>query len=207
MHRFRFIILLATLILLIFVAPVADLVLPRRYPLLTQVALAVVLMSMLCAAVFAVSHDRRRAWFAVSLALPAVLLQVLDSFIDREGLLAATSVADILFLSYVIVVITRHLFAETKVTSNVIFAAVCVYLLLGVAWADVYSLIDIAENGAFSFPLLDDKTASSAVVQSDGDEAPIRFMRLRGRTAGYPIYFSFVTMTTPGCHGWLAHPC
>ena len=191
-------ILLATLILVIFVGPVTDLALPRRYPVLTQVALAAVLVSMLCAAVFAVSDDRKKAWFAVSLALPAVLLQAFDSVIDHEGLLAATSVADILFLSYVIVVVVRHLFAETEVTSNVICAAICVYLLLGIAWADVYSLIDIAENGSFSFSLLDKEAASSAMAESQADAPEIKFMRLRGRTAIYPVYFSFVTMTTLG---------
>lgn len=156
MKGFRFIVLLATLVLLILAVPLANLLLPNTHPLLTQVSLAVLLMAMLCAAVFAVSENRRKTRIAVALALPAVVLQGFDAAIDHEGLLAWTSVWDIVFLSYVIVVILRHLFTETKVTTNMICASLCVYLLLGIAWADVYSLIDITEGGSFSYNLLDE---------------------------------------------------
>ena len=201
MKGFRFKALLVTLVLLIVVVPLASLILPNAHPLLAQVSLAVLLMAMLCAAVFAVCENRRKSMIAVALALPAIVLQGLDAVTDHTGLLGASSICDVIFFSYVITVILRHLFLEKEVTANVICASLCVYLLLGVAWADIYSLVDIAEGGSFSYNLGDDLATHSTTRQKDKDndsDSPDHRMRLRGQKAIYPIYFSFVTMTTLG---------
>ena len=57
-------------------------------------------------------------------------------------------------------------------------------LLLGVLWANAYSVLDILHPESFTF----------ALGESSADGA----MRLGGEQSIFPLYFSFVTMTTLG---------
>ena len=82
----------------------------------------------------------------------------------------------------------RFLFSEQQVTIEVISASLCGYLLLGVLWAIVYSLLDLVQANSFSFP--------SAVEELISNEpSTLRFGTERSATA---LYFSYVTLTTLG---------
>ncbi len=63
-------------------------------------------------------------------------------------------------------------------TADKIFAAICVYLLVGYGWAFIYALIDDLQPGAFPNLSVQAKDFSGRVMQ------------LR--------YFSFMTLTTVG---------
>ncbi len=62
-----------------------------------------------------------------------------------------------------------------KVTANVIYAAIVVYLIAGVMWADIYSVIELLQPGSINI-------GDFSIPQDD--------FRL--------TYFSFVTLTTLG---------
>ena len=64
-----------------------------------------------------------------------------------------------------------------------VLAAICVYLLIGLAWAAVYVAIDHMEPQQFDFSHSRDTTTSSGHTYS-------RFSQM--------VYFSFVTMSTLG---------
>jgi voltage-gated potassium channel len=182
MHRHRFDILLGTLVLFLLAMPVLSL-LGEGLPAANFVA-AAFLVAMLLSAVFAVSQNRRTAITALALAVPAIVLRLLNLWFDQDGIMVGEHVIEILFLGYVIFVLLKHLFSADRVSLNTICASLCAYLLLGVLWAMVYSTLDVAQAKSFAFPL--------AAEDATG------MMRFSDEKSVFPIYFSFVTMTTLG---------
>ena len=182
-HRFD--ILLLALVLLMVAAPTVYAVWPTRHPLLAHVIMLLVFGATLLSAVLAACQSRRTVIFALSLAVPGYGLDAMGLLLEHDGLAAFGHVFETAFMAYTIVVILRFIFAGDRVSLNVIWASLCVYLLLGVLWANVYSLWDIIEPGAsFHFSFV------------DGDQREL--MRLGGRQSVYPLYYSFITMTTLG---------
>ena len=184
MHRHRFDILLGALLLLLISAPLVRLLLPGRHPYFARFAVAACFTVMLISAVLAISERPRTALVALSLAVPAILLSVLNVLLQSEGIAIAYLLLGISFLGYTVVVILAFLFREQRVTFNMIFASLCVYLLLGVLWAEIYSLLEALEPKSFMFVYAEDASGQS--------------MRFGGEKSVFPLYYSLVTMTTLG---------
>ena len=185
MHRHRFDILLGALVLLLLSAPVVRIFVQIRPPQLARVTVAACFSFMLISAVFAISQRRRTAIVAISLAVPVVLLSGVRLLIEQQGIIIVYHLLGISFLGYTVVVILVFLFRVQRVTLNMIFASMCVYLLLGVTWAEVYSLLEVLEPGkSFKFSLAEDASSQS--------------MQFGGEKSIFPLYYSLVTMTTLG---------
>ena len=75
--------------------------------------------------------------------------------------------------------ILSYVLGRGRVTSDKIFAAICVYMLLGYGWTFVYSILLELDPQSF--------VASSEVARND---YVARILQLR--------YFSFITLTTVG---------
>jgi hypothetical protein len=88
------------------------------------------------------------------------------------------------FLTIISVGILSRTLGERRVTFDTICAALCVYLLIGFAWAFVYSAIDLTDSTAFSFPPAE---VISTTTASQVEHAMSTFM-----------YYSFVTLSTIG---------
>jgi hypothetical protein len=105
------------------------------------------------------------ALLTVAVDLSSWILPVPEFLVQSANLVAL-----MLLLAIVLVLTLR----DGPITWHRIQGAVAAYLLLGVAWAQAYSLVALLRFGAFS----------GAVIPEDG---------LRGF-----LYFSFVTLTTVG---------
>jgi voltage-gated potassium channel len=139
---------------------------------------------LLLAAVAAVSHRRLAGVIALCLCAATFLLQIVGLWYHSDTFQVVSHVADILFLGYVTSVILQHLFTTTHVTFSTISAALCVYLLLAVLWAIVYSLVEVTDPGAFAYNATGDGQVPS--------------MRFGGGQSVTPVYYSLVTITTLG---------
>jgi hypothetical protein len=133
----------------------------------------------------AVSISRTRAGKLVTLllGLPAILFWLLhlgwpSTLVEFIRYLFSAS-----FLTYAIYLMLVEVFVATRVTSNILCASLCAYLLLGVVWALGYSMISILDDGAFT--------------RSLGGPAPVMLRMGSGNTID-ALYFSFTTMTTLG---------
>ncbi|WP_455211251.1 potassium channel family protein [Kaarinaea lacus] len=87
---------------------------------------------------------------------------------------------EIAFISIVIAVILKHVFQATKITREIVAGAICVYLFIGLLWANVYALQDIAQPQSFSNIAINEQTTNPHI-----------------RAAQF-TYFSFVTLSTLG---------
>ncbi|MGW8281652.1 MAG: potassium channel family protein [Gemmatimonadota bacterium] len=86
------------------------------------------------------------------------------------------------FLLYVCVLTLRMVLTAGSVTLEVILAALCVYLLLGLVWAIGFHLVEYFDPGSFSIP---EEMLEGAVSRQRAIASALS-------------YFSYVTITTLG---------
>lgn len=137
--------------LLLLVVLIAGLVLqmghvPNAYVRESALSVALVL-------VFLIVFDRR-AYRTVSLiAGLAVIVSLwvlrLLPGVPRHALEMVVHVGAVLFLGFAVGVILRHLFERRAVSIDDILGTICGYLLAAIAWANLYSAIELSSPGAF----------------------------------------------------------
>jgi hypothetical protein len=182
--RHRFGILLCALAFLMAGAPLVYMFRPEAQSRMAGIVITLLFVVMLLSAVLAVSRTRSTNMVALMFAIPAVMLQILRTLMAGDGLAIASHLLGILFLGYVIILILKFLFASQRVSSDMICASLCVYLLLGVLCALAYSLFAYLDPGSFIF--------------SFAEEGEDQVMRFGGERTFIAIYYSFVTMSTLG---------
>lgn len=146
------------------------------YYLLRIVGSAAILLS-----VYAVSFRRSLLIFAVLLAIPALFQHLQVPKPNPSALSITNMVLSFVFDVFVVVVIFRHVFARDQASSETVFGALCIYLLVGFSFASVYGILATFQPHAF---YLDPLTNLHSV--------PDRFDF---------IYYSYGTMTSLGAAG------
>jgi hypothetical protein len=163
---------LVALVVLLLTVPLVDEIVAGE--LVESVLITVVLLS----AVVAVGGRRRSLVTGLLLVAPAVVAKwaahVWPGTVPPEF----TQAAAIVFLAFVTLRLFYFILTAPRVDSEVICAAVAVYLILGLIWGFAYSMVAGLNPKAFAF-----------TVAADPNPAMIRFQSL---------YFSFVTLTTVG---------
>ena len=172
----RFTILLLLLLASILVAPLLGDSLAGR------VTLNAFLTLLLLSGVHAVGLKRWEQVAAWLLVAAGVGVRWTAHGTGSPGLHAIGDALAAIFFGYVTVELFLYVVRAGRVNMNVLSAALCVYLLLGLTFALTYAALDLWRPGSFSIP--DDIRST--------DISPFA-----GRTQDY-IYFSLVTMTTTG---------
>jgi voltage-gated potassium channel len=114
--------------------------------------------------------------FGLALALLTVSFTAIDIFYDNIVIELCITAAVLLFSVSSAVIAAQHVFSGTKIDHNLLFGAMCVYLLMGLIWAILYGLIFQFLPGSFN-----------GIVGVDG-KAPMDTL----------LYFSFVTLASLG---------
>ena len=172
--RFRFQNLLVWLFLYLIVSPFLRAVVPHA-GLIVQILFTAVLFS----AVYTIHKEGR-------VMLPAIVLLALSTILlwgNALGLLNISGEAIngllVLYLGLLVFSFSRHIFTCQRVDAELISAALCLYLLLGLLWGSLLMLLEVIVPGSF---------AGAGLGQAGSFEEP--FARFS--------YFSFITMTTLG---------
>ncbi len=87
---------------------------------------------------------------AVALFLATIAADVAGLLAGQDGFHALAAAIRALFLARVVFLVARHVLAERAVTLDTLAGAACVYLLLGVLWADLYYLLELRQPGSFA---------------------------------------------------------
>ena len=136
--------------------------------------------------VFVVFESRQRKHslaIAVSLSFLALIANWSDEYLNILPFVIAAQTFSILFIFYICYVIIMTIIEARRVTFDIIVGAVCVYLMIGLMWTFLYSLLELNHPGSFITNISPDKiTASSS--------PDFIVSRLN--------YFSFVTLATIG---------
>jgi len=182
--RHRFALLFFTLLVYFLAVPIIHQIREALDIQSPPVLEAIFFVVVLAGAVLSVSSNRAHLYIALGLGIPAALLGALHLFHDSEGEEILRHLFAAAFLGYAIVVLVLFIFASRQVTLNVVSASLCVYLLLGLVWAVIYSTIYSLDPGAFRWTVL-----------GTGPPETLHFGKGKSITV---LYFSFTTLTTLG---------
>lgn len=165
----RFLYLLISLLILLGVGPFIS----ERAGLLilTDIFMTFILL----AAVYAVSGSRHQTVTALVLGVPLLATIWLKLLYRNEWLLAAGSVFTILFFGYFIINLLKFIFKAPRVSRNVIYASIIVYLMIGITWGSLFLLAYQLDPTSFDLSVVRIERADSVFM-----------------------YFSFVSLTTLG---------
>ncbi len=164
----RFLFLLISILLLFVVRPFLEGYI--GIGILFEVFFSFILVS----GAYAVSRKKYLFIIGLSLGVAAFVTRWSTHFLQSSSLHLVGNTLMILFFVYVMINLLSYLFSETEVTADVIMAAVCGYVFIGLIWAFVFSVIESLQPG--SFRLVEGQT---------------------GEVANF-TYYSFVTQTTLG---------
>ncbi len=204
-QRHRFVSLLASLILLLLAAALVYLFQDPGQRLLTGLTVAVLFDLMLLSAVNAVCLSRKTMIVAVSLAVPAALFSLVSAVVRAPSVHVINNLLAVVFVALVIVLVLDFLFRTRRVDVNMICASLCVYLLMGVVWASLYSLCEAFQPNSFIYAYADevDPTSEDEIDPTRADEIDPTRMAFGAEKSLIPLYYSFVTLTTLGYGDWV----
>ncbi len=131
---------------------------------------------MLLSGVFAMGSSIRTKVLIVILAVVTFVVHWALRLSPSPGIRLADDALGIIFFCVLITAVTRHIFRGGDVTIHRIQGAVAVYMLVGLVFSRIYSMIFLLDPEAFTMPAL---TGNESFYS--------RF-----------VYFSYVTLTTLG---------
>ena len=167
-HIGRFFFLLISMVLMFALRPFLESFVRISY--LMDIFFFVIFLS----AVYAVSQKRSTFIIALVMALLIEILIWLGHLTDISSLRTIGNFLAILFTGYTATVILSYLFTEDEITSDVIMGAICVYFLIGLAWAFIFFTLELFQPGSFQMP------------------------QGQGIDLSHFSYYSYVTLTTLG---------
>jgi voltage-gated potassium channel len=182
MKDFRFVQLLASLLLFMVFVPLLDYFDFAQW-YVARAIVSLLFAALVVSAVVAVTESRTAFFYTIVMAAMAVMMQVVSTVNSQFWVQILAALLGFMFLGRVILLLLRHLFQARDVTFDTICASACTYILIGVSWAFVYTIVDLLDSHAFSHPASVEQTAS------------VRFGAEQSATA---LYFSMVTLTTLG---------
>jgi voltage-gated potassium channel len=176
--RWRYLVLLGTLLLVLVVQPISFGFSspPQLFDAFLMLA-TVALLSSFC-------PDKKRRLVAIALGIPTSLLSLGGHLVADRPQNTVVMIGHglvVVFYSWAAVLIVASLFRRQALSLDGVFGAICGYLLLGMAWGVLYSMLDTAWPGSFE---VGDRLA--AQVQADHSRIHVF------------TYYSFITLTTVG---------
>jgi hypothetical protein len=161
----RFIYIILAIMLVLLVDPFI-----RPYGLVGHLFSTVFLAMIPLSSALAVTEDRKEAITILLIAAPFVILDGLNFYFASHLLMViAIGFATFLYF-YIVLLLMKNLLSIRVVTADMIYCAISIYLLIGMMWAGIYTVVEGISPGSFS------GTAEAVDL----------------------IYFSFVTLTTVG---------
>ena len=149
-----------------------------QHELIEIIVLDIVLLAMLVAGIYTVVDKKILLIIALLLAIPMFGGRWANYFYADPVLLEIDYGFGAMFFLFNAITIISYVLQQKNVTHDMIFGAICGYLLIGVSWAFTYSLVAFLEPGSFAM--------AASGQTSQGDVLPDFF------------YYSFVTLTTLG---------
>lgn len=126
------------------------------------------------------AKSRKRLAVAMTLGAVAFCLSCVAEAYPSQGLLTVVYAINIAIFFLLVATLGEDVFAGGRVNSNRIIGAVCIFFVLGLIWAFVYSILQLFQPDSF---------ALSSQLTDRG---------IRQDLVGEFLYFSNVTLTTLG---------
>ena len=172
-EQWRHLALLISILFLFLVTPLIALF--RHGVLILNAVAAIVLVT----AAYALMEQKRLFAAAVVLSAISIIATWLLLLTQQHWAALLSHCCVIVLITFFSVTILGYVLRAGSVTMDKIFAAICVYLLIGFAWTFIYALLDELHPGSFV-----------ALSTTSPNDYVARYMEMR--------YFSSMTLTTVG---------
>ena len=174
----RFLYLLISLLLLFFL-----------YPFFETMSVGVrildiVYVFILLSGVYAINERKFIFIISLILAVTGFTSDILYYIFKITPLRVLTISAYGMFFTILTAVILDHIIRAKKVTTGIIYGSICGFLLIGINWTMLFSLVEILEPGSFLY-------AGAHLIDSSNE-------LVRRHAFSDFTYYSFVTLTTLG---------
>ncbi len=133
-------------------------------------------------ALYSVAGSQRILILAVIVLIPTAASTWLAEPGQQKYLAYVDNATNIVYFTLICYYLGRYIIATPRVTAEVIYAAMCLYIMIAVLWAAIYTNIELYYGGAFTFNGL--QMAEAGITQGN------LFIQM--------IYYSFVTLSTLG---------
>lgn len=175
---FGFLGLLICLVSLLVVAPILE-----AYSRI-QPVLAIFTTALLIFSVYSFLNKKRVLIIASLLAAPALIFNWISYSFQSSTTLLIYYTFNAVFFVFIIVSMIAELLKKDVITLDLIYGTICVYLLIGVAWAFVFATLEHIFPGSYNLP--------SNYLQANpsiySGEVKLSLF----------LYYSYVTLTTLG---------
>ncbi len=148
------------------------------------VIIRILVTGILIFSVYTFSKKKNALVISFILVIPALVSNWVSQFSPTPTLLIITDCSTILFFGYVIFIILLNIFQSKEITANLIYGSVCIYMLIGLEWAFIFSLLENIHPGSFVFPA--SNFAFILTTDSSSNTLPVF------------LYYSYTTLTTLG---------
>lgn len=132
------------------------------------------------AAAFSLPARPLTLWLLRTLAGLTMLISVANLVVPSETLQVVGYAVGVVFLGSTAALISIFVLRAREADYEAIAASLCAYMILGVLWALVYTLVDILVPGSFAY------------------NGEVRSLRFGTHESASTLYFSYVTLTTLG---------
>ena len=169
LYKRRFLYLLVMILSLLVISPLVDEFIRLRF------LIDIFWSAVFVAAVYAISHKKGHLFIGALLAFFMLGSVWSRYFLEHTGLYVFGDICGAVFFGLAIFHILIFIYNQHQVSSDLIMGAVLVYLLMGVVWTFIISIVETLHPGSY------------AMTQIES-----------GRLTEHFLYYSFVTMTTLG---------
>lgn len=165
------------------------------------VILQLLFILLILSAILAAKRSGRDVAISFSLgsaALAARMAILFDPILPQwvEVILGLVALA---FFAWVLVVLIADIFSRGEVTGDKICGAICVYLLIGITWAILFGVVELASPGSFALPAGDFGTSAKQVLFAPPEPGTTHRPHIFTTEKGAHLtYLSFITLTSTG---------
>ncbi|HQR06930.1 MAG TPA: ion channel [Gemmatales bacterium] len=154
----------------------------EEYAVPGRITIMVISVVWVTAATFAVSTRRGTAIIAIVLMTISLLLELFTALLPTMMSSVLFHLLRIVFLGFIVSQVFRHIFKPRIVTFDTISASLCIYLMLGAVWANIYAIVEMVTPGSIVY-----------VLPHANEQKITEIAR-----SFHMLYFSFVTLSTVG---------
>jgi hypothetical protein len=133
-------------------------------------------------ALYTIAGTPRVLLLAVLVLIPTIASTWLSDDGQEKTVAYLDNATNIVYLTIICYYLSKYILTTRKVTSEVIFSAMCLYMILAVLWAAIYTNLELFYPGTFIF--------NGLPAAEAGVDANNLYLQL--------IYYSFVTLSTLG---------
>ncbi|MCF7970616.1 MAG: potassium channel family protein [Methylococcaceae bacterium] len=102
--------------------------------------------------IYAIADSQRPLLISLILAILTISTRWLYAFYGFDSLIILEHSTEVIFWFYIALYILKFIIRQKIITLEMLYAALAVYLILGLAWTSLYQLIELYNPGSFATP-------------------------------------------------------